>query len=128
MLRWSASRVYGEVEAEAAAEAAVAVVFAEAIAVGRGPRHGCIRVVVVGSYGRKYLQAVVEAGVYQMGIDSAPTEVTVAISLEVEDRTEAAVVVEEEEEEDVMVHRGQLSRTVEDDVVEPDRTCLHRVC
>lgn len=122
MLRWSAFRVYGEAEVEAA----VAVVFAEAIVVGRRPRHGCIRVVVVGSYGRKHLQAVVEAGVCQMGIDSAPTEVTVAISLEVEDRTEAAAVVEEEE--DVMVHRGQLSKTVEDDVVEPDRTCLHRVC
>jgi aconitase A len=103
------------------------VVFAEVTVVGREPRHGCIRVVVVGSYGRKHLQAVVEAGVCQMGFESAPTEVTVAISLEVEDTT-AAVEVEEEEEEDVMVHRGQLSRTVEDDVVEPDRTCLHRVC
>jgi hypothetical protein len=127
MMRRSASQEDGEAEVEV--EAAVAVVSAEAIVAGREPRHGCIRVVVVDSYGRKHPQAVVEAGVYQMGFDSAPMEVTVAISLEVEDRTEAAAAaVEEEEEEDVMVHRGQLSRTVEDDVVEPDRTCLHRVC
>jgi hypothetical protein len=104
-------------------EAVVAVVFAEAVVVEGESRHDCTRVVVVDSYGRKHLQAVVEAGVYQMGFDSTRAEVTVAISLEVEDKT--AAVVEEEEQ---MVHQGQLSIAVEDEVGEADRTCLHRVC
>lgn len=100
------------------------VVFAEEIVAGGEPRHDCIQVVVVGSCGLWDLQAVVEAGVYQMGFDSTWAKMTVAISLEVEDRT--AVVVEEEEEE--MVHQDPSSMMVEDEAGEADQTCLHRVC
>jgi hypothetical protein len=101
-------------------EAAAAVMFAEIIVVEE-TRHDCKRVVVVGFYGKKHLQAVVEAGVYRMGFDLTRAKMTVAISLEVEDRTAAAAVVEENE----MAHR-ELSITVEDEVGEAVQTCLYR--
>jgi dephospho-CoA kinase len=101
-------------------EAAAAVMFAEIIVVEE-TRHDCKRVVVVDFYGQKHLQAVVEAGVYRMGFDLTRAKMTVAISLEVEDRTAAAAVVEENE----MAHR-ELSITVEDEVGEAVQTCLYR--
>lgn len=111
------SRLASEWEEEAAA---AAVMFAEIIVV-EATRHDCKRVVVVGFYGQKHLQAVVEAGVYRMGFDLTRAKMTVAISLEVEDKTAAAAVVEENE----MAHR-ELSITVEDEVGEAVQTCLYR--
>jgi hypothetical protein len=102
-------------------EAAAAVMFAEIIVVEE-TRHDCKRVVVVDFYGQKHLQAVVEAGVYRMGFDLTRAKMTVAISLEVEDRTAAAAAVVEENE---MAHR-ELSITVEDEVGEAVQTCLYR--
>ena len=92
------------------------------IIVAEETRHGCKRVVVVDFYGQKHLLAVVEAGVYRTGFDWTRAKMTVAISLEVEDKTAAAVVVEEENE---MAHR-ELSITVEDEVGEAVQTCLYR--
>ena len=91
------------------------------IVVAEETRHDCKRVVVVDFYGQKHLLAVVEAGVYRTGFDWTRAKTTVAISLEVEDKT-AAVVVEEENE---MAHR-ELSITVEDEVGEAVQTCLYR--
>ena len=101
-------------------EEAAAVMFVEII-VAEETRHGCKRVVVVDFYGQKHLLAVVEAGVYRTGFDWTRAKMTVAISLEVEDKTAAAV----EEEENKMAHR-ELSITVEDEVGEAVQTCLYR--
>lgn len=100
-------------------EEAAAVMFVE-IVVAEETRHDCKRVVVVGFYGQKHLLAVVEAGVYRTGFDWTRAKMTVAIPLEVEDKT-AAVVVEENE----MAHR-ELSIIVEDEVGEAVQTCLYR--
>jgi len=102
--------------------AAAAVMFAEIIVVEE-TRHDCKRVAVVGFYGQKHLQAVVEAGVYRMGFDLTWAKMTVAISLEVEDKTAAAAAAVVEENE--MAHR-ELSITVEDEVGEAVQTCLYR--